>query len=226
MELKLEKHKDYILSEIDKGRSIKSLAEELNAYHQNVSNLIKKYRPDSKFTLNPGNLEYFRNINTDKKAYFVGFIAADGALVKTKTSTSLTITIHSKDRIILDSLKEDIGCDHEVKKLTKKDHVRFVISRKEHIKALNDLGIESNKSLTMPSIIHNIPKEFRKAFLRGYFDGDGSIFKTVTASRPKGRYYVSIRGTEDFLNDYIKVFGITSYSFDRSANISGLSIRR
>ena len=77
----------------------------------------------------------------------------------------------------------------------------------------------------MPSIIHNIPKEFRKAFLRGYFDGDGSILKTVTASRPKGRYYVSIRGTEDFLNDYIKVFGITSYSFGRSANISGLSIR-
>lgn len=225
MKLKLEKHKDYILSEIDKGKSIKAISEILNENSQTVSNLIKRYRPNKKFTLNPGNLNYFKTIDTDKKAYFVGFIAADGSIVKTNNSYTLTITIHSKDRIILDALREDIGCEHQVKKLKVHDHVRFTISRKEFIQDLNNLGILPNKSLTMPSIINNIPKEFHKAFLRGYFDGDGSIFKTVTASRPKGRYYISIRGTEDFLNDYIKVFGITSYSFNHSANISGLSIR-
>lgn len=225
MKLKVEEHKDYILSEIGKGRSIKSLAEELNVYQQNVSNLIKKHRPDKKFRLNPGNLDYFKIIDTDKKAYFVGFIAADGAIVKTNTSYSLTITIHSKDRYILDELKKDIGCEHQVRNLKAHDHVRFVISRKELILHLRNLGIEPNKSLTMPSLLQNIPKEYHKAFLRGYFDGDGSIYKTIIPSRPKGRYYISIRGTEDFLKDYVKVFNLTSFCMNHSANIPALIIR-
>ena len=227
MKLKLEHKKEYILSEIDKGVSIQSISKILNENSQPVRNIIKKYRPDLTFTLNSGNLDYFKIIDTDKKAYFIGFIAADGAIVKSTNSNShtMTITIHSKDRIILDKLKEDIGCENQVRILNTHNHVRFTLSKKEFINDLMKLGIKPNKSLTITSLLSNIPQKFHKSFLRGYFDGDGSIFKTVTEGRPKGRYYISIRGTTEFLKDYITVFELSSYSLNTtSENISSLSI--
>ena len=225
MALKLEYQKDYIIEQYNNKRSIKSIAEELDEYHQAVTSVIKKYIPSYTGTLNPGNLDYFKSIDSDKKAYFVGFIAADGAIVQStqhKSVKSLTITLNKKDKYLLEELRLDIGCDHEVKDLKTKDQVRFVLSKKEHIQNLESLGITTNKSLTMPSLLKNIPEKYHKSFLRGYFDGDGSIFYVTVGINNK--YTVSIRGTKDFLEDYVKVFDIDSYYMSTKDSIPNLSI--
>ena len=49
------------------------------------------------------NTQYFKKINSYNKAYLLGFIAADGAIVQNKgySTKTLTITIHAKDIAVL-----------------------------------------------------------------------------------------------------------------------------
>lgn len=168
---------------------------------------------------NLGNVRYFENINTNIKAYFVGFIAADGSIGKPGCS-SLSITLHRKDVCILQKLKEEIGFEHKIQTIKRKsemistgvtDHVRIAIQNKLLIQDLNALGIYNNKSLTIGNIILNIPYEHRNAFIIGYLDGDGCVslpkIGTTKWSNPKNKYVSypshvivpSFRGTESFL---------------------------
>lgn len=164
-----------------------------------------------------GNIHYFDVIDSYAKAYLVGFIAADGALVKANKSgtISLTITLKYEDKDVLEFLKSEIGNTHKLQEIRRPSsfdktkqihHIRYVISVKEITQALINLGITPRKSLNMPNLIQNIPKQFRDAFIIGYFDGDGSV-SVVNKPRQNDRsywyeshlLYISIRGTEEFL---------------------------
>ena len=59
---------------------------------------------------NQGNTRYFQKIDSNLKAYFLGFIAADGYIQYfAKNCIGLSITLNIKDKIILDKLKSEIG---------------------------------------------------------------------------------------------------------------------
>ena len=58
------------------------------------------------------NHSYFEKIDTEDKAYFLGFIYADGSIVTNKRN-SLYIKIHSKDQHILEDL---IKCNQKIEK--------------------------------------------------------------------------------------------------------------
>ena len=200
--LKLENKKDIILELLDSGLNTAQIAKHLDEYQQAVRNVIKKYRPEKSFILNQGIAStYFSKIDTNEKAYFLGFIAADGALVKSSTGSTyeLTITIHSKDKYILEEFRSQLNCEHTVKDLNRNNLVRFSISNKSLTNDLINLGIVPNKSLILDSFQNKIPNEFFNSFLLGYFDGDGSIYKTST-----NKYYIQIRGTKNLLEDYNK----------------------
>lgn len=192
------------------------------------------------------NLNYFRTINSYNKAYLLGFIVADGAIVANKgTNTkTLTITIHSKDVAILELLKNELNSSLSIKNINNKskslssyklnvDHKRFSISRKNLIKDLERFGITSNKSLIMPNLIKNIPESFRKAFILGYFDGDGcfidsKILRTKKYLKKDGTYsiyqgykynsHISIKGTKEFLQGIVNELNITNYSIKQLCN--------
>lgn len=228
-QLKLINQKDLILKLYDSGIKVAEIARRINEYKQSVGHLIKKFRDVKQFCQNRGNVHYFDEINSNSKAYILGFIAADGALVKGKTTTTLTITLKYTDKCILEFIKSEIGNSHnlmEIKRPCSFDkskmihHIRYSISDKNIYNALLNLGIDYNKSLSMGNIIKNIPFEFRNAFVIGYFDGDGSVCvnnQTKTKFINKDNCFktfpcynlgVSIRGTFDFLSgiaDHIKI---------------------
>lgn len=192
------------------------------------------------------NLNYFRTINSYNKAYLLGFIAADGAIVVNKgTNTkTLTITIHSKDVAILELLKKELNSSLSIKDINSKskslssykldvDHKRFSVARKNLIKDLEKFGIIANKSLTMPNLIKNIPEPFRKAFILGYFDGDGcfvdsKILRTRKYLKKDGsisiytgyKYnsQISIKGTKELLQGIVDELNITNYSIKQKSN--------
>lgn len=186
----------------------------------NVTLLSWAHKNGYKFCPNKGNVHYFDNIDSYAKAYIVGFIAADGALVKTKTTTTLTITIKYEDKAILEFIKSEIGNSHELKEIIRPNnfdkskmiyHIRYTISDKNITLALNNLGIYSNKSLTIGNVIENIPYQFRDAFIIGFFDGNGSVIITDKFHFNKdrktcGKYYpdhtitVDIRSTKALLS--------------------------
>ena len=186
-----------------------------------------------------GNVHYFDSIDTYAKAYIVGFIAADGALVKTKTTTTLTITIKYEDRAVLEFIKSEIGNEHKLLEIIRPSsfdssktihHIRYAISDKYIVQALNKLGITYNKSLSIGNIIGNIPYEYRDAFIIGYFDGDGSV--TIRDGEyPNDRgilckdysLYIQIRGTKDFLTGICNHLKIDTSHIHQNDSIPHLS---
>ena len=115
----------------------------------------------------------------------------------------MKFSISSKDIDILNKIKTVMNSESEIKSyknygsfINSSDVSVFSISNQYLVKALRNLGFDSNKttSCTFP----NISEEFYLPFIRGYFDGDGSLTKYV-ANDGYERYSCSICGTESFL---------------------------
>lgn len=208
-----------VMNFIAEGKKVPEISNILGINKVTISSFLRTHG----IKLNPdkGNVHYFDTIDSYAKAYIVGFIAADGALVRTRTTTTLTITLKYEDKAVLEFIKSEIGNEHKLQEIIRPSsfdssknihHIRYTISDRNITKALNKLGIISNKSLSMGNIIKNIPYEYRDAFIIGYFDGDGSV--TIRDGEyPNNRgilckdysLYIQIRGTREFL------FGICNH---------------
>ena len=202
-----------VMNLLSEGKTVPEISSILNINKVTIGSFLRTHG----IKLNPdkGNVHYFDTIDSNAKAYIVGFIAADGALVKTRTTTTLTITIKYEDRAVLEFIKSEIGNEHKLQEIIRPSsfdssknihHIRYTISDRNITVALNKLGITSNKSLSMKNIIKNIPYEHRDAFIIGYFDGDGSVtIRDGLYPNDKGilckdySLYIQIRGTKEFL---------------------------
>lgn len=226
-----------VMNLLSEGKTVPEIANLLNINKVTISSFLRtngiKLHPDK------GNVHYFDIIDSHAKAYIVGFIAADGALVKTKTTTTLTITLKYEDKAVLEFIKSEIGNEHKLQEIIRPSsfdpsknihHIRYTISDRYITKALNKLGITSNKSLSMGNIIRNIPYEYRDAFIIGYFDGDGSV--TIRDGEyPNDRgilcndysLYIQIRGTNDFLSGVCNHLKIDTSHIHQNDSIPHLS---
>lgn len=234
MALKLAPHKDEILALYDSGMTMTEIAERFSCYQQPVSNLIKKYREVSS---RAGTVDstYFDRIDTHLKAYFAGFIAGDGCLVKSSTSSSitLTITLNKRDECILEKLREELQMSRPLWYFVSQkrfDHVRLVTSDKGIVAGLKAIGIDHRKSLTMGNILQNIPEVYRSSFILGLFDADGSCCVREAISKTQGREYksikqsVQIRATLDMCAAIVQHLGLQNYHISTSDSIPNLVI--
>lgn len=216
---------DKILELAELGNSPYQIAKILNVNKISVNSMLNKQ--GKYFAPKHENIRLFNICDSHVKAYFLGFIAADGALVDNgNSSIVLTITIHRKDVHLLERLKYEFQSNIKIQRITtkmshtdkNKDHVRLAISNKGLTEDLYQYGITPRKSLTMPNIIPNIPKEFRKSFILGYFDGDGSVMYQTQPKIKKNKTYlphglsIGIRGTKEFLQGIVDELGINHYT--------------
>lgn len=177
------------------------------------------------------NEHYFSVIDSPSKAYILGFIAADGSLVKSSTGNSyyLTITIKYEDRSVLDFIQKELNSNYkllEIRKISygkEVHHIRLQFSNKIITNDLMMYGILPRKSLTMTNIIENIPVEYRDAFIIGYFDGDGSV-SFISNSINNKSMNVQIRGTQDFLSGICNHLDIPITYIHQYDSISQLTI--
>lgn len=161
------------------------------------------------FKLNKYNYSYaetlFDKIDNEEKAYWLGFLYADGY-------------IDSKNNVISLALKEE-DLNHikkfrsffklENKKIHKKtkniDYKSFIsyefsICNKKVKEQLIKLKCVPRKTSILKFPSKNIvPNKYLKHFIRGYIDGDGSITRGNTSI-----IILDVLGTEDFLNGYQK----------------------
>lgn len=125
------------------------------------------------------NQSYFENIDTEDKAYFLGFIYADG-YIATKKRNRFSIKIHIKDSHIIESFINCINGEMIPWKQKNRDIIQVSVSGKKIIIDLLNLGLHQNKTFTLK--YPDIPIELERHFIRGYFDGDGCI-RVKTDSR-------------------------------------------
>lgn len=135
------------------------------------------------------NENFFEKIDSEAKAYILGFLITDGFVCypKKKNSTPYWgLCIHEKDEYILEFIKKEIGVNKKIvsveiystitNKKTGEYTKSLTITSAKMVKDLEKYGIIQNKShiVKMPQ---NIPEKFMPHFIRGVFDGDGCITK-------------------------------------------------
>lgn len=164
----------------------KSLAQLGKTYHISPSTISEKFkelnvsiRGSDKCNRKWGiNENYFDVIDSPNKAYILGLLYADGNNGK---NHCVSISLQEKDKDILRKINIELQNDKPLKLIeysTKNpnwsNQYQLSFTSKYMSSKLADLGMTPNKSLQLrfPTILQ---KNYYSHFIRGYFDGDGSI---------------------------------------------------
>ena len=178
------------------------LQKEYKISYDRLKNIIQKYSKDyitSSKRLNPKLIEnYFENIDSAEKAYWLGWIISDGAITNQpeKSKFQLEITLKQEDEDILHLLEKDLGVENKVY-TSATLYKRFSLGCKKIILDLEKLGITQNKSFTVK--IPKINKKFNSALIRGIFDGDGG-FTSYKRKNGQNCQELSFWGNEFVIN--------------------------
>ena len=158
------------------------------------------------------NENFFSAVDNEEKSYALGLMYADGYINKQETQINLALS--EKDADILKKLNKLIYSDNHplgYRKpiTTTRPYFILNISNKKMTKDIIKLGCGNKKSLTLIFPTTNqVPSIFTPHFIRGYFDGDGSI------SQYKLQKTFNIVGTKSFIESVYKEFqkiGIQSH---------------
>lgn len=151
------------------------------------NNHIEKYNHGRKYYFNE---EYFDVIDDEHKAYWLGFIYADGSHNTDKYS--LTINLQPRDSYFLEKFLNDIECTRQLTYCYngkyKKLYPRAYVQHPHLSSTLLEKGVDSNKSFKIKFPSDDIvPYDLKRHFVRGYFDGDGCLcnpkeFKNIAYS--------------------------------------------
>lgn len=153
------------------------------------------------------NEQFFSKIDTEEKAYFLGFLYADGNVASQANHYSIEIVLKEEDKHILEQFSEALNLDKKPKlkkvKLNGKifNSYRLQFSSKKMHSDLIKLGCFPKKSLKLKfPTEEQVPNYLINHFMRGYFDGDGNIY----ISEDKKKFRFSILGTKNFTSEYQK----------------------
>jgi intein/homing endonuclease len=184
-------HKCHNLSETARRcgfLSHKSVANVLARNNIEHISLIPKYEK---------NTNLFKKINKEENAYFLGLLMSDGNnYIKRKGNYQISIKLQESDKHILEKLRDLIIPNKLLDFCPKKqpqhsNYFRLKFDSKIISNQLINLGCIEAKSLTLrfPEFIINSP--YLNHFIRGYFDGNGSIsFWTKQWKSTKNKNYV------------------------------------
>lgn len=172
------------------------LQQEYKISYDRIKNIVKDCNQiSSSKRLNPTLLEdYFENIDSEEKAYWLGWIISDGAITNQpeKSKFQLEITIKQEDEEILHLLEKDLNVFNKVYP-SQQIYSRFSLGCKKIVQDLAKMGISQNKSFIVK--VPNFDEKYNSAFIRGIFDGDGG-FTTYTRSSGQKCQELSFCGNE------------------------------
>lgn len=203
----------------------------LTSWFYKTGKLKKKPRyngPDRRIqrTKQGVNVDFFKKWSLEM-AYVLGYFSADGCMfINPRGSKYVSFT--SVDHEILDKVKNILKSEHKltVKKRRDKhwkDSYTLQIGSREMYQDLIGLGFMPNKALRFR--LPPVPKKYMRHFIRGYFDGDGSItyghFKRKDRNNKMTPYLLTCLSSANipFLREISKVLkenmGITGGYIDK-----------
>lgn len=153
------------------------------------------------------NQNYFEKIDNEWKAYWLGFLYADGWICSDKCVLGLTLCLSDADHVqkFKDSLqaenkiyytepKEMIVCGRQVHS---QGQARININNQKLCDDLNALGCVARKTLVLQfPTLEQVPEHLMRHFIRGFFDGDGWVY----VNKKKGVPSIGFVGIPQFIN--------------------------
>lgn len=163
-----------------------------NGFDTSIANRRDLYSPVT-------DLNYFQTIDTETKAWLLGFIFADGNITIPSgrpNSHNFQLEIQERDIEVLNIFCDEIGYPKEkIKKYSRANRntqktVKVSFYSNTFCQHLKALGCVPNKThiLQYP----DIPCELNRHFIRGLIDGDGRVFKTE----------ISLFGNKEMISSY------------------------
>ena len=154
-----------------------------------------------KYNLN----EHFFDVLNEKSAYWLGFLYADGFVrMKDGRSGELKLKLKDTDKGHIEKFLNHLGCKKQIKCGVdgKSKFCSVSIYSTILVKKLFELGCVNNK--TQKIRLPNLNQDLMPHFIRGYFDGDGCIYKV---KQKHNSFVVTICSNKSFNDDVIKLLG-------------------
>lgn len=206
-----------LLIEELKSKSPKEIGEKYGYHTGTIQRKIREFKIKRTRHNHLIKHDFFKTINHDS-AYILGFIYADGTINKSKEHCYVCIQLKRTDEEILQYIRDKIQPTSKIyhyERIDKKTEKSYYISHlsfasKILAQDLESLGCVPNKTykeIRLPEI----PKEFYPDFIRGVFDGDGSV--SISKDKKKINCYICCSSLS-FLLDIQKLlkFGTISTS--------------
>jgi len=151
----------------------------------------------------------FNQIDTEEKAYWLGFLYADGCVYASKKGRMFHLTISDKDLEHIAKFKSIFHTTIPLHHFVKKKHTGLFVWSKRIYEDLIKLGCHSQKSMTLAWPTESqVPKEMMRHFLRGFFDGDGSVTFNKKNSRCEARIISCLGFCESYEKYLCEVLGV------------------
>mgnify|MGYP000177523872 CR=1 FL=1 len=193
------------------GMSFRDIAKEINIGHTTVEYTVHNYIDNTptqysidiekdnlirhrKYNLNE---KFFEVIDTEEKAYWLGFLYADGCI----TSKCVKIELQANDKEHINKFLTAIEAYD--KKLRYRKDVNSYQAYVNSVKMVNDLqrlGCTAKKTFTLRfPTVNQVPKKMQHHFMRGYFDGDGCVY---LRNNINGVNRFTVVGNINFITEY------------------------
>lgn len=160
----------------EKPVSISKIAKEFNLCETTVSRLLKKADIPmwTRQDLNVGELKinYFREINTENKAYLLGLFTADGCVYTVNNSKAFTIQLNKNDVEMIQCIKNELSIPRKIVTDKRDGSYGISIVNNLFVQHLIEHGVTEGKSTRF---IPALSDWLMPHYIRGLFDGDGSI---------------------------------------------------
>lgn len=199
------------------GKTLRELEKLIGLNNTSISKWFKKYGFELRESivtkprlLHHKNVDYFKIIDTDEKAYFLGLLYSDGCLKKPPRTYVTQLSLKEEDGYMVerfrDVLAPSVPLQHcPPKSNREKPQTRVNISCKEIGESLVALGLHPGKSYQCNLKLPGIPKEFYNSFIRGFFDGDGSASITMLKNNSFSKSVYLCCTSKELLLDMQKV---------------------
>lgn len=199
-----------------KKYSYKYIANKLGFSERQIRHYAEHYLENKSRKFNDN---YFEKIDTPDKAYWLGYIYADGCVICNSENRSyeFCMRLQKSDKQVLIDLNNELGGVHEIKEnhfervilnnknVTVSDLVSLRVYSKKLVEDLIDKNIVCNKTYMSE---FPVLKQYFIDFLRGYIDGDGCIYVNknkkyyptvhITSYNKKALEYISDRVSHDY----------------------------
>lgn len=165
------------------GKYEREIAEQLNVkegvvnYHVHKMGIARHKGPTSKIQKE----DYFDLIDNQRKAYWLGWIMADGNVSIYNGQYSLKLKVQYDDRLLIEEFLKDIGANYDIYdymarspqgKLKKASYVS--LTSVHMVKSLIDYGVIPRKT-GFEKFPVQLSNELKAHFLRGFFDAEGHV---------------------------------------------------
>ena len=156
--------------------------------------------------IKPFNENYFETIDTEKKAYFLGFLMADGCVKTRECQPCIAMQLKSTDKYILEELKAELKTDNTIEYNKKRNHSTLRVHSQKMADDLKKYGIVPRKTGKEKLPLKLLPNDMVRHFIRGFFDGDGWVTLTSSHGKRNKRLGVGFVGNVKMLTDIKKCF--------------------